>query len=165
MSNSDEKVYVSLDGEKRIVLSLPQDRIYNIPDFQRELRWSCDDVALLIEDIKSGTKFLGNIILTKHFNNSFSIIDGQQRITVLTMILNCIKRIHEGEIDIIKPCKLTIESFSKFSTLIEQGFDKSLYTEEVYESDKLKQISKYTKLWEFIIDTEEIKSECEAKKL
>ena len=83
MSNSDEEIYVSLDGEKRVVLSLEKDRIYDIPDFQREIRWTCDNVALLIEDIKSGPKFLGNIILTKHNDNSFSIIDGQQRITIL----------------------------------------------------------------------------------
>lgn len=76
MSNSDEEVYVTLDGEKKTVLALVKDRIYDIPDFQREIRWSSDNVALLVEDIKSGPKFLGNIILTKHIDNSFSIIDG-----------------------------------------------------------------------------------------
>ena len=86
MSNSKEEVYVTLEGEKRTILLLEKDRIYDIPDFQREIRWSNDNVALLIEDIKSGPKFLGNVILTKHVENSFSIIDGQQRITVLTMI-------------------------------------------------------------------------------
>lgn len=165
MSNSNEEIYVSLGSEKKVVLSLEKDRIYNIPDFQREIRWSFDNIALLIEDIKSGPKFLGNIILTKHSDNSFSIIDGQQRITVLTMILSCIKRLHKREIDVIDPCKLTIESFSKFSTLVEQGFDEALYTEEVYESDKLKQIFKYTTLWNYILELEEIKNKREAKKI
>lgn len=165
MSNSDEEVYVTLDGEKKTVLSLVKDRIYDIPDFQREIRWSSDNVALLIEDIKSGPKFLGNIILTKHVNNSFSIIDGQQRITVLTMILSCIKRLHEDEIEIINPCKLTIESFSGFSVMLELGFNESQYTEDVYESDKLKQISKYTELWNYIMEMEEIKNKREAKKI
>lgn len=111
MSNSNEKIYFPLNGEKKEALSLEKDRIYNIPDFQREIRWSCDNVAMLIEDIKTKPRFLGNIILTKHFDNSFSIIDGQQRITVLTMILNAIKKRHCGEIDIIEPCELSIESF------------------------------------------------------
>jgi len=158
-------VYVTLDGEKKTVLALVKDRIYDIPDFQREIRWSSDNVALLVEDIKSGPKFLGNIILTKHIDNSFSIIDGQQRITVLTMILSCIKCLHEDEIEIINPCKLTIESFSSFSTILEQGFDESQYTEAVYESDKLKQISKYTGLWNYIMEMEEIKNKREAKKI
>lgn len=165
MSNTDEEIYVSLNGEKKSVLSLAQGRIYNIPDFQREIRWSCDNVGLLIEDIKSGPRFLGNIILTKHIDNRFSIIDGQQRITVLTMILYCIKQFHEREIDIINPCKLMIESFLGFSTLVELGFDKRLYTTELYESDKLKQISKYTELWKYIVETEEIKNKREAKKI
>lgn len=165
MSNSDEEVYVTLDGEKKTVLALAKDRIYDIPDFQREIRWSSDNVALLVEDIKSGPKFLGNIILTKHVNNSFSVIDGQQRITVLTMILSCIKCLHEDEIEIINPCKLTIESFSSFWTILELGFDESRYTEEVYESDKLKQISKYTGLWNYIMEMEEIKNKREAKKI
>lgn len=165
MSNSYEEVYVSVGGEKRIILSLNKDRIYDIPDFQREIRWSSDNVALLIEDIKSGPKFLGNIILTKHTDNRYSIIDGQQRITILTMVLHCIKQLHESEIDIINPCKLTIESFSKFPTLIEQGFDQNLYTDDVYKSDKLKQILKYTELWKFILDAEEIKNRQKAKKI
>lgn len=165
MSDSDEEVYVSIEGEKKPILSLAKDRIYNIPDFQREIRWSCDNVALLIEDIKSGPKFLGNIILTKHIRNRFSIIDGQQRITVLTMILSCIKRLHKDEIDIINPCKLTIESFSEFSTLIELGFDEEQYTDKIYESDKLKQLFKYTELWEYIMGTEEIKNKQLAKKM
>lgn len=122
-------------------------------------------MALLIEDIKSGPKFLGNIILTKHADNRFSIIDGQQRITVLTMILNCIKRLHEDEITIINPCKLTIESFLGFSTILESGFDKNKFTNEIYESDKLKQICRYKDLWNYIICMEEIKNKREAKKL
>ncbi len=165
MSNSDEEIYVNLEGERKSALSLVQERIYNIPDFQREIRWSSDNVALLIEDIKSGPKFLGNIILTKHGDNSFSIIDGQQRITVLTMILSCIKYLHEKEIDVINPCKLTIESFWGFSIILESAFDESQYTKEVYESDKLKQISKYIELWKYIIELEEIKNKREAKRL
>lgn len=165
LSNSDEQIYVALDGQKEKVLSLVKDRIYDIPDFQREIRWSNDNVAVLIEDIKSGPKFLGNIIITKHNDNFFSIIDGQQRITILTMILSCIERYHKEEIETISPCKLTIDSFKGFSTILELGFDESQYTSDVYESDKLKQISKYTELWKYIFEMDEIKNKREAKKI
>lgn len=163
MSNSDEEVFFPLNGEKKVALSLAKDRVYNIPDFQREIRWSCDNVAMLIEDIKTKPRFLGNIILTKHFDNSFSIIDGQQRITILTMILSAIQRFHAQEIDIIKPCRLTIESFTQFPNILEQGFDREVYTDEMFESDKLKQIPKYEELWKFIIDAEEIQNRRKAK--
>ena len=165
MSNTKEEVTISIGGEKKVVLSLEEDRVYNIPDFQREIRWSCDNVAVLIEDIKSGPKFLGNIILTKHSEYNFSIIDGQQRITILTMILSCIRRLHEREIEVIAPCKLTIESFTKFSELIECCFAEQMYTEETFESDKLKQIHKYIELWKYISDLDEIKNKREAKKI
>lgn len=165
MSNSNEEIYVTLKGEKEVVLSLKEGRIYDIPDFQREIRWTSDNVAMLIEDIKSGPKFLGNIILTKHNDLKYSIIDGQQRITVLMMILCCIKKLHKGEIDIIEPCKLEIESFSKFSFLIENEFEKDYITKDVYESDKLKQIEKYIQLWKYILSTREIKERREAKKI
>ena len=163
MSNSNEKIYFPLNGEKKEALSLEKDRIYNIPDFQREIRWSCDNVAMLIEDIKTKPRFLGNIILTKHFDNSFSIIDGQQRITVLTMILNAIKKRHCGEIDIIEPCELSIESFSQFQNVLEKGFDSEFYTKEVIESDKLKQLYNYEELWRFITGAEEIQNKRKAK--
>lgn len=163
MTNSDQEILVPVNGEKRVVLSLKKDRIYNIPDFQREIRWSRDNVAMLIEDIKTKPRFLGNIILTKHQNNVFSIIDGQQRITVLTMILNAIKESHLGEIDIIDPCKLIVESFSKFPVVLEQGFDNNYYTDEVIKSDKLRQLPNYEDLWKFIVETEEIQNKRKAK--
>ena len=37
MTNSDQEILVPVNGEKRVVLSLKKDRIYNIPDFQREI--------------------------------------------------------------------------------------------------------------------------------
>lgn len=163
MSNSDEEVYIPLDGKKRVVLSLKEDRIYNIPDFQREIRWNCDNVSVLVEDIKSGPKFLGNIILTMHSPRDYSIIDGQQRITILTMILSCIKGKYNGEIEIIEPCKLKIESFLKFSELIDAAFERRAFTKEVIKSDKLKQISKYEELWNYISEMDEFKNKRVAK--
>ena len=81
------------------------------------------------------------------------------------MVLSCIKRMHEGEIEVIVPCKLTLESFLKFSDLVESGFGQQACTEEVLESGKLKQISKYVELWEYISNMDEIKNRYEAKKI
>ena len=119
LSNTNENITMSIAGEKNTVLSLKAGRIYKIPDFQREIRWTSDNVSVIVEDIKSGAKFLGNIILTKHSESLYSIIDGQQRITVLSMILNCIRLLHQEEIDVITPCRLTIDSFSAFEELMD----------------------------------------------
>ena len=166
LSATDEEIKMSFERNQNTILSLDAGRIYDIPDFQREIRWDEDNVSVLLNDIKNGPKFLGNIILTKHDNKQFSIIDGQQRITVLTMMLNCIKYLYQNEIDIITPCKLTVESFSSFNKLMKQHFPEELLTNaEIIESDKLQQAQKYYRLWHYIINLEEIQQKRKAKEL
>nr|WP_296438413.1 DUF262 domain-containing protein [uncultured Acetatifactor sp.] len=165
LSNTNEEIIMSVEGKKSTVLTLKEGRIYNIPDFQREIRWTSDNVSVLVEDIKSGAKFLGNIILTKHSESLYSIIDGQQRITVLSMVLNCIRLFHQEEIDVIMPCRLTIDSFLAFEELMDLSFKKDEKTKKmVAESDKLKQAHKYFELWNYISDLEEVKDRRQAKK-
>lgn len=59
---------------------------YVIPKYQREYKWTNEQVKTLISDINKHEKFLGNIILNK-FENFYEIVDGQQRITTLYLIL------------------------------------------------------------------------------
>lgn len=166
LSNSEESIRLSLGKENTEILSLKENRIYNIPDFQREIRWTTDNVALLIEDLVSGSKYLGNIILTDHVNNTYSIIDGQQRLTILTMILSSIKQLHSANIDTITPCKLNIESFERFSSLIQEYFPaKSKNNSDILNSDKLHQIEKYYDLWTFICSHDNITNQRHAQKL
>lgn len=166
LSDTDEKITMFVESQKNTILSFDSGRVYNIPDFQREIRWDTDNISVLIEDIKNGPKFLGNIILTKHNGKKYSIIDGQQRITVLTMILNCIKYLHQNQIDIITPCTLTVESFPGFNELMDEYFPeegKSNIT--IIKNDKLRQLQKYYQLWNYILELEEIQSKKEAKEL
>ena len=88
LSNSTETITLS-DSPSTPILTLEQDRVYHIPDFQREIRWSIENTALLIDDITTSPKYLGNIILTQHPNNTYSIIDGQQRLTILAICRAC----------------------------------------------------------------------------
>ena len=67
LSDTTETITVS----DREILSLQPKRQYCIPDFQREIRWNNDNVALLLDDLESGPKYLGNIILTEHSGNCF----------------------------------------------------------------------------------------------
>ena len=150
LSKTEEKIYAPLSSDKEI-LSLSPDRIYTIPDFQREIRWANENVAQLIDDIYSGPKYLGNVILTQHSDDQFSIIDGQQRITILTMILSCIKKYFDEQIDVFSPCKLEIESFSEFSNILLKNFPQDLLEDKtVVQSDKLHQRYKYYYLWQYI---------------
>ncbi|AHF08427.1 DUF262 domain-containing protein [Desulfitobacterium metallireducens] len=149
LSNTNETINVHVDGSMQDILSLRENREYIIPDFQREIRWEKENLSQLVDDIKSGPKYLGNIILTQKLNeNKFLIIDGQQRITVLTLILSCLNYFHNGQIDTISPCKLSIESFLGFEAILEGNFpDKDSLAAEIVQSDKLHQIDKYYELW------------------
>lgn len=165
LSKTEEKIYTPLSSDKEI-LSLSADRIYTIPDFQREIRWTNENVAQLIDDILSGPKYLGNVILTQHTNNHFSIIDGQQRITILTMILSCIKMYFDKQIDVFSPCKLDIESFSEFSSILLKNFPQDLLEDKtVVQSDKLHQRHKYYDLWQGISKHTVITNQINAEKL
>lgn len=149
LSNTNETINVQVDGSMKNILSLQESREYIIPDFQREIRWEKENLSQLVDDIKSGPKYLGNIILTQKLNeNKFLIIDGQQRITVLTLILSCLKNLHNRQISAISTCKLSIESFLGFETILERGFpDKNSLPADILQSDKLHQIDKYYELW------------------
>lgn len=165
LSDTDEVITVRISGDNQNILQLNKNRKYIIPDFQREIRWDKDNLSQLIDDIKSGPKYLGNIILTKYSNeDKYLIIDGQQRITVITMILSCLKNIHDGKIESIDPCNLSIESFPGFEKVIENNFIEELKDDEdILSSDKLFQIDKYYEIWNNIKNINCILNKMEAK--
>ena len=164
LSSGEEEINVTVDGKKRGIIKLQKEREYSIPDFQREIRWDKENVSLLIDDIKSGPKYLGNVILTQHSDSGYSIIDGQQRITILTMILSSIKMLHDKKMNIIEPCELRVESFEKFGEVMKARFeDEKCLEKEILQSDKLHQLEKYRELWGFIKNHEDICDQQRAK--
>ena len=86
------KISPDLGGESTIILQ--QNRKYIIPDFQREIRWEENNLSILLSDLSTSPRFLGNIILTIKKDGDCQIIDGQQRTTVLLL--------HTSKVDIRK---------------------------------------------------------------
>lgn len=166
LSDTDEVVTVRVNGTSQNILSFKKNRKFIIPDFQREIRWDCDNLSQLIDDIKSGPKYLGNIILTKICDNdTYLIIDGQQRITTITMILSCLNSIHDGKIESIAPCTLSVESFFGFEKLVTHKFDEAYRNDQLIKTtDKLYQIEKYCELWDCMKINSTISNKVEAKK-
>ena len=88
---------ISPDGIK--TKSLLGDYFLSIPKYQRTFKWSIDHAKDFWEDVKFITDekiknkkdydfFIGTILLLKTQNNkSFEVIDGQQRITSITLFL------------------------------------------------------------------------------
>jgi hypothetical protein len=71
------------------------DSIYVIPIYQRSFAWEEEHILKLIEDINDNNDgyFLGNLIVDKNEkeNNSFVVIDGQQRLTTLYILYKALE--------------------------------------------------------------------------
>lgn len=67
---------------------------YQIPRFQRDYSWTADewddlwqDIVALYEDEPEPAHYMGYLVLQSHDNKTFDIIDGQQRITTLSVLI------------------------------------------------------------------------------
>lgn len=65
---------------------------YLVPIYQRNYAWNETQIVQLIEDIESSIDttsknyFLGNLIVNQTDNNTYEVIDGQQRLTTLYLL-------------------------------------------------------------------------------
>ena len=98
-----------IDGEAKSLRSLLANTKFSIDYYQREYRWEKKQIAELIEDLSEkfldnyevghersevesyGHYFLGSIIISNRDSRRF-VIDGQQRLTTLTLLLIYIYR-------------------------------------------------------------------------
>lgn len=78
------------------ILGLLQSGFYKIPRFQRPYSWDKDNIEDFWNDsIVESPKdyFIGSFVVFKSSNNVYGIVDGQQRLTTITIILCCIRDI------------------------------------------------------------------------
>ena len=89
MSNLVTELYI-VENDKTIFNS---DMNYVIPLYQRAYAWEEKQLIQLIEDICDVSKdvnyYIGSLIVSKQ-NNAFEVVDGQQRLTSLFILLNCL---------------------------------------------------------------------------
>lgn len=135
-------------------------RLYVIPGYQREIRWKCNRVQTLIEDLLASNKFLGNILISNNKNNQYDIIDGQQRITAIIMILEKLRR--EG-IDVITLTKFENVTYMNFMDKLKDDF--VLPEGDDAEWDTLSQTDSFKELWDFTCDYIDKLDPAEKKKL
>ena len=78
-----------------------KERQYIIPLYQREYAWGEKQIVRLIEDISDAEKdnkdaeneknyYIGTLIVSKRNDGKLEVIDGQQRLTTLFLLLNCL---------------------------------------------------------------------------
>ena len=70
---------------------------YEIPIYQRNYAWEKDEIAALVRDVwdacekNKAAYFIGTLVTYDKGDNTFEVIDGQQRLTTLFLILKALK--------------------------------------------------------------------------
>jgi hypothetical protein len=115
MATTERRQPREIDGKGKTVRELLASRKYSIDYYQREYKWQTKQVAELISDLSAkflesyepehersavaeyGHYFLGSIIVSDKDGEKF-IIDGQQRLTTLTLLLIYLQhQLHHAE--------------------------------------------------------------------
>lgn len=87
----------SLDKEIKKVF---ETGYYNIPRFQRPYSWEKEQITEFWHDIVVDSEsdyFIGSIVVYKKDDEMFGIVDGQQRLTTITMILCALRDFYRRE--------------------------------------------------------------------
>ena len=157
LSKERTKIEITMGSKSNILLDLKEDRKYIIPDFQREIRWEKEHLIELMRDIVSSQKFLGNVILAITEDKNFEVIDGQQRMTVLLMLMHYLRNTYGERIEVFETCKLENQSFKGLDILKKYNFDLSSLSDDekrtVTDSDDFKQKERYIALWNTISES------------
>ena len=126
-------------------------RFYTLPAYQREIKWAENNILTLIEDIsKNNKKFLGNVILSTENKTEYDIIDGQQRLSVLLMILEAIRQLVNSKKNIIELCTFKNDTFPEFYNSLRNNFSEKENVQYI-EKDKLNQRDTFERLWKYIV--------------
>lgn len=116
MSRSEREVERSIDGVAKTVAEVLANQKYSIDYYQREYKWESKQVAELVADLttrfldlyqlKHARKdvakypgyYLGSIIISQKGSEPF-VVDGQQRLTSLTLLLTFLRRLQADRDD------------------------------------------------------------------
>lgn len=70
------------------------DAKYIIPRYQRSYAWEDKQLIQLVEDIEDVAEnakyYIGSLVVSKQEDNQYEVVDGQQRLTSLYLLLNCL---------------------------------------------------------------------------
>ena len=90
--------------EQTLVKVFSDDYLFTIPLYQRPYAWTTEEIDELLDDLtdamgrdSDAPYFLGNVVLIKNDGDAKSeVVDGQQRLTTLTMLLCVLRDISES---------------------------------------------------------------------
>jgi len=147
-----------IDGVDKSIRDILKGNKYSIDYYQREYRWESKQLAELVNDLTSKFEqawdpahvrkevgkypyyFLGSIIISKKDGEPY-IVDGQQRLTSLTLLLIFLRRLQEGRADEVDIDELIFsETYGEksFNLGVEDRFDcmVALYEKGSFQAPK-----------------------------
>ncbi len=88
---------MNVEARSQIIESILKKGQFIIPEYQREYDWTDDNLNEFIQDINNSDErkyFIGHMVCEGDYNGtSFKVIDGQQRVTTITIMLSVIRDI------------------------------------------------------------------------
>jgi len=104
------------------------DSRYKIPLYQRNFSWTSDQIETLLRDIYdcfcSGKDkyFIGSLVVKPISSNQYEVIDGQQRLTVISLITSIL--FSDIRLDISYVSRKEVSDF--YEVLYKDGFERAL---------------------------------------
>lgn len=99
---------------------------YIIPLYQRNFSWADEEINQLLQDVyesyikdRNRNYFIGSLVVLKRRNGDFEVIDGQQRLTVITLISKVLEVSFSKEPKLFYDSRPEVESF--FSSFYHTG--------------------------------------------
>lgn len=93
-----QEISIQLDGISNVLKT----RRFRVPAYQRSYAWESEHVEALLADISDAIKakekeyFLGSIVVTGPVERRYEVVDGQQRLTTVSLLIAAIRdRFHD----------------------------------------------------------------------
>ena len=90
---------MKIESEDIDIESLLAGRFFSIPRFQRPYSWDDENIGDLWNDVMSAKGedyFIGSMVVYREGKQEFSVVDGQQRLTTITLLLCAIRDAFAG---------------------------------------------------------------------
>lgn len=97
-----QEIRIQLEGISNVLKT----RRFKVPAYQRSYAWETEHVVALLSDIsdairnKENEYFLGSIVVTGPVNQRYEVVDGQQRLTTVSLLIAAIKDIFQRDNDV-----------------------------------------------------------------
>lgn len=134
-----QEIRIQLEGVSTVLKT----RRFKVPAYQRSYAWEREHVESLLTDIsdairnKENEYFLGSVVVTGPVNQRYEVVDGQQRLTTVSLLIAAIKDIflRDGDTDVVASVRSEFlastdrKTKEKESKLVLNEIDNELYQE------------------------------------